>query len=223
MDRLQPTTRLRAIDLSQYTAVDDLRDWQIGRVGLANKWFTKRNGMSYEWLSIENYMDVFFQDPEGNRSTSNFFTDITWRPTPWLTASTTAQVPVFGATGGFSEVQSSLSFMPTDKFQFSIGHYYLQEHPLIQRDANLLTFNTYSRLSDNWGFSTAHRYELRDSTLEYQQYTIHRDLGSWTASVGGIIRDNRSAGNEYGVVLSLTLKAFPQFSLPIDFQPGGED
>ena len=73
---------------------------------------------------------------------------------------------------------------------------------------------------DNWGFSTAHRFERDDNTLEYQQYSVHRDLASWTASLGGIIRDNRSGENEYGVILSLTLKAFPKVSLPLDFQPG---
>jgi hypothetical protein len=34
------------------------------------------------------------------------------------------------------------------------------------------------------------------------------------------VRDNRDDENEYGVILSLTLKAFPKVSLPVDFQPG---
>ena len=32
-------------------------------------------------------------------------------------------------------------------------------------------------------------------------------------------RDNGAAGNEYGVVLSLTLKDFPSVSIPLDLDP----
>jgi hypothetical protein len=119
----------------------------------------------------------------------------------------------------FTELSSALTFMPTDWFEVGLRHYFINDHPFFE-DSDLYTITTYTRLSDNWGVSTAHRYESDDGTLEYQQYSIHRDLASWTASLGGIIRDNRDEENEYGVILSLTLKAFPKVSLPVDFQPG---
>jgi hypothetical protein len=37
-------------------------------------------------------------------------------------------------------------------------------------------------------------------------------------AVGGLVRDNRGS-NEYGIVLSLTLKDFPSVSLPLDLDP----
>jgi len=110
--------------------------------------------------------------------------------------------------------------MPTDWFHFSLGHYYIMDHPFF-RDSNLYSLNTYTRLGDEWGFSTSHRFEGDDNTLEYQQYSVHKDFPSWTANLGGMIRDNRQGENEYGVLFSLTLKAFPKASLPVDFQPGG--
>jgi len=168
---------------------------------------------------MNNYFDTYLEDPEFNRDFSNFFTDIEWHPLPWLTASTTAQVPLFDNALDFSEISTSLSFMPTDWFRFGVRHYFLTDHPTFA-NSDLYALTTYTRLSDNWGFSTAHRFEADDGTLEYQQYSVHRDLASWTASVGGIIRDNRDGENEYGILLSLTLKAFPRVSLPVDFQPG---
>jgi hypothetical protein len=110
--------------------------------------------------------------------------------------------------------------MPTDWFQFGLGHFYLQDHPFF-RDSSLASFSTYTRLSDQWGFSTVHRFEADDGTLEVQQYQIHRDLASWTASIGAIIRDNRGGEEEFGVLLSLTLKAFPKITVPLDLEPGG--
>lgn len=219
IDRFTPTTRLRPIDMPLFTSIDDIRDWQIVRSGVSNRWLTKRNGASYEWLSLNNYFDTYLEDPEFNRDFSNFFTDIEWRPLPWLTASTTTQVPLFDGAMDFTELSSALTFMPTDWFEVGLRHYFINDHPFFE-DSDLYTITTYTRLSDNWGVSTAHRYESDDGTLEYQQYSIHRDLASWTASLGGIVRDNRDDENEYGVILSLTLKAFPKVSLPVDFQPG---
>ena len=63
-----------------------------------------------------------------------------------------------------------------------------------------------------------HIYEMEDSTLEYQSYSVHRDLSSWVASLGGLVRDNRGV-TDYGVVFSLTLKDFPQVSIPLDTNP----
>ncbi|MEX2577903.1 MAG: hypothetical protein WD342_02505 [Verrucomicrobiales bacterium] len=219
IDRYTPTTRLRPIDMPLFTPVDEIQDWQIVRAGISNSWLTKRDGHSYEWLTLDNYMEYYAEDPEFNRDFSNFFTEVDWYPLPWLTASTTAQVPLVNDVMEFSEITTSLSFMPSDWFRFSVGHYFLNDHPFFQ-DSDLYSFTTYTRLSDNWGVSTAHRFEADDQTLEYQQYSIHRDLASWTASLGGIVRDNRRGENEYGVVLGLTLKAFPRLNLPVDFQPG---
>ncbi|MEM7698158.1 MAG: hypothetical protein AAF236_07125 [Verrucomicrobiota bacterium] len=220
IDRLTPTTRLRPIDLPLFNGIDDVRDWHIVRAGVSNRWYTRRDGVSYEWLSINNYIDGYIKDPELNRDFSNLFTEIDWRPVPWLTASTRAQFPILDDQVNFSEIQTYLTVLPTDWFSFSFGHYFLNDHPFFA-DTDLYTLNTYTRINDNWGFSTAHRFEADDGTLEYQQYSVHRDLASWTASVGAIIRDNRDGQNEYGVLLSLTLKAFPRVRIPVDFQPGG--
>ena len=76
--------------------------------------------------------------------------------------------------------------MPWRNFRFSLGNYYLQDHPFFP-DGNQITLGTYWRINDNTGFSTLHRFEIEDSTLEVQQYQIHRDLSSWTASLGGVI------------------------------------
>jgi len=219
IDRFTPTTRLRPIDMPLFTSIDDIRDWQIIRSGVSNRWITKRNGASYEWLAVDNYFDTYLEDPEFNRNFSNFFTDVEWRPLPWLTASTTAQVPLFDNSRDFTELSSLISVMPTDWFRFGLRNYFITDHPFFE-DSDLYTLTTYTRLSDNWGVSSAHRFEADDGTLEFQQYSIHRDLASWTMSLGGIIRDNRNGQNEYGMLMSLTLKAFPRVSLPLDFQPG---
>jgi len=220
IDRLTPSTRLRPIDLPLYTATDDIRNWNIIRPGVSNRFQTKRNGSTYNWLEINTYFDTYLDDPEFDRDFSNLFNDITWQPLPWLAANIESQVPWINSERDFTEVTTNFTFMPTDNFQFSVGHYYLDNHPFFL-DSNLVSLSTYTRLSDNWGVSSLHRYEMSDSTLELQQYQLHRDLSSWSLAFGGVVRDNRNSETDWGVVLSLTLKAFPKLALPVDLQPTG--
>ena len=58
--------------------------------------------------------------------------------------------------------------------------------------------------------------------LEQQRYSVYRDLTSWVASFGAIIRNNGGV-KEYGVLLTFTLKAFPKFGLDLNFDPAGTD
>jgi hypothetical protein len=65
------------------------------------------------------------------------------------------------------------------------------------------------------------RYEASTQVLEEQRYSVYRDLTSWVASLGAVVRDNGGV-KEYGVLLTFTLKAFPKFSFDLNFDPGGE-
>ena len=219
IDRYTPSTRLRPIDVPLFTAIDEYRNMHVLRSGISNRWYTRRNSRSYEWLSIDNYFDTYFEDPEFGRQFSNLFTDVRWSPVRWLQMQTTAQVPVFNTQFDFTEIKTRFHFMPNDWFRFSVGHYYLNDHPFFQ-DTDLFTLSTYTRLGDEWGFSTEHRYEADDGVLEYQQYAVHKDIGSWVATVGAMVRDNRITDKEFGVFLSLTLKAFPKVHIPVDYSPG---
>jgi lipopolysaccharide export system protein LptA len=221
VDRLVPTNRLRPLDVPQFTAVDGLNSWNIFRLGVENRLLTRRGSGSHPWLVSNTYFDTFIEDPEFDRDFSNLFEEISWFPLPWLRANIGAQLPVFGGDYSFTELNSGVTFMPTRDFEFNISHRFLQDNPFFL-DSNLVDLRTYFRLTENWGFSSFHRYEFEDSTFETQQYTLHRDLNTWTAALGFLFRDNRGE-EETGVVLSLTLKDFPNVNVPlgIDALGGG--
>ncbi len=217
IDRLALSTRPRSLDVANYTAIDSLQDWNLVRLGVYNRLQTKRNGTTMNWLSANTYFDAFVEDPEFDRDFSNLYQDIEWNPLPWMRAELGAQIPVFGDDADFSEINTRLTFMPTDFLDFTIGHRFLQDHPFFQ-DSSLLDFRVYARINENWGISAYERFELDDSVLETQQYSIHRDLTSWVAAFGAVIRDNRGE-KDYGLLFSLTLKEFPSVRLPVDFDP----
>ena len=68
------------------------------------------------------------------------------------------------------------------------------------------------------GFAVQEQYEGATDTLQEQRYAIYRDLTSWVASFGGVIRDN-SGVKEYGLLFTVTLKAFPKFGFDLNFDP----
>ncbi|MEM7147648.1 MAG: hypothetical protein AAF591_21260 [Verrucomicrobiota bacterium] len=219
IDRYAPTRELRPIDIPFFTAVDELRTWNIMRYGLMNRLQTQRNGQTYNWLEFNTYFEAYFEDPEFDRDFSNLFADLRWRPLPWFRLDVESQWPVFGDAFEFTDVNTELTFMPVNWSEISFGSRVIKDHPFFE-DSNLFTISTYTRLGENWGFGSYHRYEADDSTLEWQQYTLHRDLQSWTASFGGMVRNNRTE-KEYGFVFTLSLKEFPQVGLPLAFSPTG--
>ncbi len=224
IDRLVPSTQLRPLDVPQFTAIDSLQDWNILRLGTRQRLFTRRDDRNYDWMGLNTYFDIFAEDPEFDRSHSNLFNNFYWRPIPWLTYRLDTQVPIGGGDYEFTEIDNRLTFQPTKWWEFSLGHLLLQDHPFFE-DSSLVTFNTYARLNEEWGVGMIQRYEIDDSVLEYQQYTIHRDLTSWVASLGASVRDNRAEELEFGIVFTMTLKEFPQLGLPLELDPnrsGGE-
>lgn len=217
VDRLTPSTRPRPIDVPLFTATDDLRSWNVARVGVRNLFQTKRDNTTWNYAGLNTYVDLFFEDPEFDRDVSNLYNDLFWYPVPWLAFSLDSQLPIGSSDFNFTEVNSNITWMPTKRFSLTLGHQLLNGNPIFQ-DSSLVYSRIYTKINDNWGFSMNHIYEMDDSTLEYQSYSVHRDLASWTMAVGGLIRDNRGT-NEYGVVLSLTLKDFPSVSIPLDLDP----
>ena len=215
VDRLTPTTRPRPLDPSRFTAVDELESWNILRLGARNQILTKRDGQSFNWLYLNSYIDAFLESPDGDQNFSNLYNDLRWHPVPWLIFDMETQFPISNGDSGFSEFSADLRYLPTDRFEFSVGYRWLDGHPVVL-DSNRFDIGTYTRVTENWGFGTNHAIETEDGTLELQQYTLHRDLGNWVAGLGFSYRDNRLQ-DEYGVVFSLTLKEFPSVSLPFEF------
>ncbi|WP_035601089.1 LPS assembly protein LptD [Haloferula sp. BvORR071] len=212
VDRETFSTRPQPLSVPSFTAIDSLRDWNIFRFGVRNKLITKRDGQSFDWLSMDTYIDAFITDPDYDRNLSNLYNDLRWNPLPWFGMTLETQFPVIDDDAGFSEVAARARFMPTENLEFSIGHRLLDNHPVLP-DSQRVDFRAFARLNDKWGVGFFQLWELDSGTLEVQQYTIHRDFNSWVASMGITQRDNQFK-DEFGVIFSVTLKEFPSGSVP---------
>lgn len=218
VDRLIPSTRPRPLDPVRYTAIDEWNSWNVVRVGVRNRLITQRDGQSHEWLYVDTFIDAFAEDPEDDRGWSNIHNDLLWAPLPWMQTAIESQFPI-GEGSGFTELAARARFMPNDWFEFSLGYRWLNGHPFLT-DSSRIHLDTYTRINQDWGFGTRHTYEMDDGVMEDQRYTVHRDLGQWTAGVGLTSRDSR-LDEEYAIICFLTLKDFPSVSLPFEF--GGSE
>ncbi len=212
IDRLAPSTRPRPLDVGRFSAIDDFADWSILRLGVRNRLVTRRDGGTHDWLSLDTYFDVFFDDPEFSRKVSNLYNDLIWRPLPWLELELETQFPLF-SDSNFTEIAASSKFLLNPNLEVDLGYRFLKNHPILI-DSNRLELEAFYRLNERWGFGFYNRWEFEDSTLELQQYNIHYDFDSWVASVGFFHRDNRRR-DEFGISLNFGLKDFPSLALPI--------
>jgi len=213
IDRLTPTTRPPPIHLGRYTALDEIFDSTILRLGVHNRLLTKRNGGTHQWLTLNTYLDVFMDDPQFERGFSNLYNDLVWHPLPWVNLSLETQLPIIEGGAGFSEIVTRATFMPHENWEFTIGHRHLDSHPLLN-DSNRVDLRVYNRLNENWGVGLYNRWELDQGILELQQYSLHHNTESWVIS-GGIFHRNNVGKDDWGGVLSFTLKALPSINLPL--------
>jgi LPS-assembly protein len=212
IDRMTFFTRPAPINVGRFPAIDDLDDWNLVRLGVRNRLVTQRNGASYQWLFMDTYIDSYVEDPELQRDFSNLYNDITWLPLPWLAVDVQTQFPIISSGSGYSEFTTGLRFMPTPNFEFSVQQRTLSGHPYLL-DSNRVNIRAYNRFNENWGAGLLHQWEFDDGTLELEQYTLHRNYENWIVSAGLTHRNNRTR-DEYGFLVSFTLKDFPDVSMP---------
>jgi hypothetical protein len=122
--------------------------------------------------------------------------------------------------------------MPLKNFSCTFGTRYINNYNGSQND-NQYPFSAFWRINDHWSFGAQEIYNMSQysgNALIYQRYMVHRDLSSWIVSFGAEVRSNQAQGtqsaqNQYGALMSFTLKDLPQVTLPLAFtgasQAGG--
>ena len=242
-DRLQPnnpnattksgyqpsSTQLEPLDFPQFGTIDSIDTWAIWRLGARNRLQTRRDGDTCDWVFLDTFADVNAINPYFNGPISNLNNRLTVLPVSWLSFGIGSQVPL--TSDGFTELNTEFSVMPVRNFAFNFGTRYINNYNGFSND-NQYPFGAFWKVNDNWSFSAQEIYNQTaqnnnnnassGSALIYQRYMIHRDLSSWIVSFGAEVRANQAQGstsaqNQYGALLTFTLKDLPQVTLPLAF------
>jgi lipopolysaccharide assembly outer membrane protein LptD (OstA) len=139
----------------------------------------------------------------------------------------------------FNETFHQVTVQPNNVWSFNVSYRYLiNNDPALQdplfvqyRSATIpipeqnldvpghktIMGSVHYRLNENWAARISGRYEARNGTFEEQQYTIYRDLRSWTGALSLRFRENPDARrNDFTIAITFSLKAFPRFGLGSD-------
>lgn len=216
-DRVVPSTQLLPITFPQFTAVDSIDTWSIWRFGVRNRLQTRRDNSTFDWMTLDTFMDVNIENPYSDGAVSNLFNIFTYNPVRWLGFAVASQVPL--VEEGFTEVDARVNYMPYEDLFLSVGINSIEGNRFFA-DSNQINFYAYWRINDNWAFSIFEQYEAQQNILLYQRYMVHRDLSSWTASLGAQIRNNQGGEQDLGLLFVLSLKDAPQVTLPLAFETG---
>jgi len=171
-------------------------------------------------------------------SFANVFSDVDLRPRSWLFINSQLRFDV--ENNRFNETFNQVTVQPNNVWSASVSYRYLINNdpglvnPLVQQlqisdlipipsqeleipGHKTVQASVHYRLNENWAARISGRFEGRDGTFEEQQYTIYRDLRSWTAALSFRLHQNQGAAhNDFTIALTFSLKALPRFGLGSD-------
>jgi len=215
-DYVVPSTRLLPIRYPDFNAIDGVDSQNVVRFGLRNKFQTQREGMVENLVHWALVMDWRLDPRSDQRTFSDLYSDVDLKPFSWLTLSSETRFDINEET--WREVNHAVTFTPNNRWSLALGQRYLKDDPQVGEDSgnNVFYSTLYCRLDDNWGMRLDHRYEAEDGVLEEQNYTLYRDLRSWTSAFTVRIREERGGPTDVTAAVTFSLKANPRFGLGDD-------
>jgi len=213
-DTQLPSSRLLPIEFPDYNSIDSIDASQVVRLGLRNRFQTKREEGIDNLLNWSVYTDLRLQLHHEQSRFSDLYSDLEFWPRHWLAIESELRYSV--DEGKLHEANHYLTIRPGDTWSLSLGHRYREDSLDLGEGNNTILATFYYRLNENWGFRTQYIYEARHGLLEYQYYTVYRDFRSWTGAITFRERQSRFGSDDFTVAFTLSFKAFPKYNIGAD-------
>ena len=209
-----PSSRLLPIDFPDYNSIDSIDNQQVVRLGLRNKFQTKRDGQIDNLLKWDVYTDWRITPYHGQETFSDIYSDLDFKPRSWITFNSELRLSVEQAA--LVEANHTLTLQPAQNWAVALSHRYLDDTPELGVGNNLISGTVFYQLNENWGARITEQFNARDGVLQYQFYTLYRDFRSWTGALTLRIREDTGLPNDYTVAFTFSLKAFPRYGVGKD-------
>lgn len=209
-----PSLRLLPIEFPDYNAIDSVDSDNVVRLGLNNKLQTKRNGRVVNLANWDLYSDWRLRPRHDQTTFADLYSDLTFKPRSWLTLESLTRYDI--ENGLWRMSFHNLTIQPNEVWSWGLGHYYVRNDPVLGEGNNLFTSIMFYRLNENWALRAGHRFEARDGRMQEQDYSVYRDLRSWTAALTFRVVDNTTGPKDYTVAFTFSLKASPRYGLGTD-------
>ena len=208
-DAEQPGLMLAPLNYPDYSSIDSVDSQNVIRYGLRNTLQTKRHGEIENLVDWNVLMDWRLRPTDGQSTFNDLYSSLNFRPRSWLALQSQLRYNVSDRqlNMAFHQIQ----FTPGNRWSWGIGHWYLRDNfPAAGEPGDdYFTSTLFYRMDDNWGVRFNHDFDAKTGKLQEQDYSVYRDLRSWTAAVTFRVIDNATGPVNYGVAVSFSLKAEP--------------
>lgn len=202
------------VNFPDYNSIDSIDTMNVVRFGLRNILQTKRNGELDDLVNWNMLLDWRLDPKAGQGNFNDFYSALSFRPRTWLTLDSQLRYDVQNRDLDLAFHQITIS--PNDRWSWGVYHWYLR-NGFVSPDENDFIGNTvFFRVSDNWGLRTQHIFNATDGRLQEQDYTLMRDLRSWTAALTFRVQNNLRSSADFTVAVAFSLKAVPSTRLGED-------
>jgi hypothetical protein len=172
-----------------------------------------------------NLMMDWRLDPRpGQTELNDLYSKLLIKPRSWITLE--SQVRYNLDTGLLNLSLHQITLSPNDRWSWSISHWYLRSGFIDPQGDSFISTSLFYRVNDNWGLRAAEYYNVQNGRLQDQEYTLYRDLRSWTAALTFRVSDNVNSSPDFTIAFALSLKASPSTQVGDDvanrFQIVGE-
>lgn len=216
-----PSLRLLPMEYPNYNSIDSIDKQNFLRLTLRNILQTKRGQNVEDFLNWAVYTD-WNLTPGTNHTISDVYSDLLLRPRNWIRFDSSFRYDL--PDHRWRDTVDTLSLNPNSAWSVAFSYRYLMNTDPEFLTApgqslpghNLFGVSTHYRLNENWGVHIAERFEAQNGSLQEQDYTLYRDLRSWTASFTFRVTEGPYQPTDYTVGLTFSLKAFPRFPLGYD-------
>ena len=209
-----PSLRLLPITMPDYNSIDSIEGENVFRFGVHNKLQTKRDGQVVNLVDWNVYSDWYVHCNTNQQTYSDLYSDLTVKPRSWLTLESLTRYDIAG--GDWRMSLSTVTLRPNNTWSWTVGQFYLRDDVNNTPTAlgignNLFTSTMLFRLNENWGFRASQMFEARTGVMQEQDYSIYRDLRSWTAALTVRMRNGVGTPNDFTVAFTFSLKASPHY------------
>ncbi len=202
------------LDLMGFTGIDGWGSWTVWRLGAQNVFTSERDGERVHLFSWNTFIDYNIDNPNSETLFSNLYNLVRFNPIERLSLDIETQTPTIRNGAGFSQCNTSITYQPTRWFESTVGHRYLNNHPL-HEDASQLYVQANLRINERYTFAGRWYWEIEENRIPIQQYSIFRNAGAWYIGATLFLRDN-GGKKETGFGISFTLGETGT-ALPINF------
>ena len=199
-----PKPTVNADNLYYFDEIDRITEQHFVRFGLTNRLQTRRNGEIYEWMSLENYWDLFIHDQTRFNQFGDFGTIFRFRPFSGLTVT--------------AELLLDLGNNNDHDYEVRRGNKYVGRPGIGGTVINKLAVGIDYRFAPEWRIYA--RYSYSDAYLLRSGYSMGTQFSAVTAASMLLSPTTRSqtvsGGFEFPLLIDKDLHGYTRCSYDID-------